>query len=86
MKLEPENKDLYIFQDPKKVLSRAIQPPDYDNIGLALKSLQDSYALTMMQAKSTDIRITFLGKVYSNLPLAIKISKMVMLGRAFNCL
>ena len=39
-----------------------------------------------MQAKSTDLRITFLGKVYSNLPLAIKISKMVMLGRSFNCL
>jgi len=82
---EDDPKDL--FNDPQKVLGRAIQPPHIDNISYALKSLQDSGALTWSIDKSyKSCKITQLGKIYCDLPCDIRICKLCIMGFIFNCL
>lgn len=80
---DPKN----IFEDPQKVLGRAIQPPHIDNISYALKSLQDAGALTWSIDKSyKSCKITQLGKIYCDLPCDIRICKLCIMGFIFNCL
>ena len=80
---DPKN----IFDDPQKVLGRAIQPPHIDNISFALKSLQDAGALTWSTDKSyKSCKITQLGKIYCDLPCDIRICKLCIMGFIFNCL
>ena len=73
-----------LFNDPQKVLGRAIQPPHIDNISYAMKSLQDSGALTWSTDKSyKSCRITQLGKIYCDLPCDIRICKLCIMGYIF---
>lgn len=73
----------YLFEDPKQVLGRAIEPPQLESIALAARNLQDNGALTVSRDTGVLGDITFLGKVYCDLPCEVKISKMILLGLAF---
>lgn len=80
---DPKN----IFDDPQKVLGRAIQPPHIDNISYAYKSLQDNGALTWSMDNSyRSCKITEIGKIYCDLPCDVKICRMCVMGFVFNCL
>jgi HrpA-like RNA helicase len=74
--------DEHLFSNPKVVLGRAIEPPQLESIGIAMKNLQDCGALTAAE-DSTLAEITYLGKVYCDLPCEVKISKLILLGLAF---
>lgn len=58
---------------------------------MAIRSLQDCGAITMEVNKTGALiddtgEITFLGKIYCDLPCEIKISKLILLGKIFGLL
>lgn len=70
------------------MLGRAIEPPQLDSIAMAIRSLQDCGAITIQDKKNgsnTDDtgEITFLGKIYCDLPCEVKISKLILFGKIF---
>jgi len=76
--------DACLFDNPKEVLGRAIEPPQLESIALAARNLQDNGALTTTDDahKNNLGEITFLGKVYCDLPCEVKVTKMILLGLA----
>ena len=57
-----------------------MDPPDIDTIIKAIISLQENGAVTLAKKNYLDINLTFLGKLYSELPLDIKLSRLIVLG------
>ena len=70
--------------EPDKILGRAIQPPNIRNIEAAISNLQNYGALTIPNDKSKTGELTELGKVYSELPIDIKYSRLIMLSFCFD--
>jgi len=79
-----KKEEFYLFDNPKEVLGRAIEPPQLESIALAARNLQDNGALTTVTEGQTNLGdITFLGKVFCDLPCDVKVSRMILLGLAF---
>ncbi|XP_067136468.1 ATP-dependent RNA helicase TDRD9 [Centruroides vittatus] len=75
--------------EPKAVLALAIDPPKLEDIERAILVLKEVGALAMTsngRLTSQDGDLTFVGKVMLHLPLDVKISKLILLGYACNCL
>lgn len=70
--------------EPEKILGRAIQPPNIKNIEAAISNLQNFGALTIPNDKSQTGELTELGKVYSELPIDIKYSRLIMLSFCYD--
>lgn len=75
-----------IFGEPEKVLGRAIEPPNLENIDLAIRLLQDCGAVSLSDDSNPTGEITYLGQIYCDLPMDIRISKLCLLGFVFNSL
>ena len=58
------------------------------DIGYAIKSLQETGALTIPGEgeSARDMRITSLGTLFVNVPCDIKITRLFVLGLAFGCM
>ncbi len=65
---------------PAEVLGKAIQPPEVESIEKAIQSLVDAGAL------DAEERVTFIGRIFSSLPLDIKISRLMIYGHVFGYL
>lgn len=72
--------------EPKKVLSLAIQPPELHDIERTILLLKEAGALTLRTngfINPYDGDLTYAGKVMAQLPIDIKLSKLILLGHAF---
>jgi ATP-dependent RNA helicase DHX57 len=65
---------------PKEILGRALQPPDLQDIECAEKFLIE------MGALNKEEQLTWLGKVYADMPCDIKISRLCLFGYIFGCM
>lgn len=65
---------------PKEILGRALQPPDLQDIEFAEKFLIE------MGALNREEQLTWLGKVYADMPCDIKISRLCLFGYIFGCM
>ena len=72
--------------EPEKILGRAIQPPNIRHIDTAINNLQNYGALTLGTSKSVSGELTELGKVYSEMPIDIKYSRLIIISYAFDML
>lgn len=79
--------------EPKKVLSLAIQPPKLLEIERTILILKEAGALSLKTSRpggyvnnAHDGDLTFVGRIMANLPLDIKLSKLILLGYAFGML
>ena len=70
--------------EPETILGRAIEPPKINHIETAIMNLQNFGALTMPEKAGVTGNLTELGKVYSELPIDIKYSKLIMLAYCFD--
>jgi HrpA-like RNA helicase len=69
--------------EPEEILGRAIQPPAYAKIVKTITNLLDCGALTVLTEKEPTGVLTDLGKIYSELPLDLKHSRLIMIANAF---
>lgn len=65
---------------PALILSRAIQPPNLNEIIATEEYLREMGALT------DDNKLTWLGRVYADMPCDVKISRLCLFGYIFSCL
>ncbi|XP_064484579.1 ATP-dependent RNA helicase TDRD9-like [Ornithodoros turicata] len=75
--------------EPRAILALCLDPPDLGDIERAILALKEVSALTTImdgEFNPYDGDLTFLGKVMANLPLDVRVSKMIILGFVFNCL
>lgn len=70
--------------EPRSILSRAIDPPLLENINLAITNLLVNGALTLPDSKSASGHLTSLGRVFAELPLNIRFSRLIMLAYSIN--
>jgi HrpA-like RNA helicase len=84
--LEKEILKLKIWNqgEPDQILGRAIQPPAYAKILKTITNLLDSGALTIPTEKDPSGVLTELGKIYAELPLDLKHSRLLMIANAFD--
>lgn len=66
-------------EEPEDVLGRAIEPPKLKYISKAIENLKNNGALTIESDSTKSGYLTDLGKVYSELPIDIKYSRLIML-------
>ncbi|XP_017772489.1 PREDICTED: probable ATP-dependent RNA helicase spindle-E [Nicrophorus vespilloides] len=81
-------KTLNINETPKSILGLAIDPPDLQNIQCTVLNLKETGALLMKcrgEFVKDDGDLTFLGTIMRNLPIDIKLSKMICLGLIYCC-
>ncbi|XP_029835089.3 ATP-dependent RNA helicase TDRD9 [Ixodes scapularis] len=77
------------LDEPKAMLALCLDPPDLGDIERAILVLKEVSALTMGAMGSFspyDGDLTFVGRVMAQLPLDVRISKMIILGFVFDCL
>ena len=74
---------VYDCGEPSVILGRAIQPPKLRSIESAIINLKNCGALTVGDSISRSGRLTELGKVYAELPIDIKYSRLIMLAYTF---
>jgi HrpA-like RNA helicase len=73
--------------EPTHILGRAIQPPIIRDIGIAIKLLQETGALTIdLKDDSNSGEITELGKIFVNIPVDIKLTRLFLFGLTFRCM
>ena len=84
--------------EPDEILGRAIQPPELRDIFNAVKNLQQTGALTipppiltengtsMANQEKYKPKITALGKIFVNLPVDLKITRIFLFGMALKCM
>ncbi|XP_054716874.1 ATP-dependent RNA helicase TDRD9-like [Uloborus diversus] len=72
--------------EPKEMLAFALEPPNQRDIETAVLQLKEAFALIPNSNGIYDGDLTFIGRVMANLPLDIKLSKLIVFGYAFNCL
>lgn len=65
---------------PVEILSRAIQPPNINEVIATERYLKE------MGALNDDNNLTWLGKVYADMPCDVKISRLCLFGYIFGCL
>jgi ATP-dependent RNA helicase TDRD9 len=85
--LNEKEKTGWIFEDPAEVLGRAIQPPKLENIKGSVKNLLNVGALQVVRKRGfSTLRITNIGKLFSNVPCDLKLCKLCLMGFLFGCL
>lgn len=93
-KIVLDTKRLGQESEPKRILSMAIQPPRLAEIERTVLLLKEAGALTLKKrlpsgqyvSSPHDGDMTFVGRIMANLPLDIKLSKLILLGYAFGML
>lgn len=75
---------LWEHAEPVIVLGRAIQPPQLNRIEQAINNLRNNGALTEATNETASGNLTPLGRVFAELPIDIKYSRLIMLSFAFD--
>jgi ATP-dependent RNA helicase TDRD9 len=77
-------------EPPATFLSKALDPPDNDNIQNSILILKEIGAMQTFEAdksfKQNDGEITFIGRVLASLPCDIYVGKFIILGHMFSVL
>ena len=69
--------------EPTNILGRAIQPPIIRDIGISIRILQETGALTIDKTDKTSGEITALGRIFVNIPVDIKLTRLFLFGLSF---
>ncbi|XP_022106993.1 putative ATP-dependent RNA helicase TDRD9 [Acanthaster planci] len=77
--------------EPRAILALALEPPNLDNITRTVLLLKEVGALStttggVISPSDSDGDLTFVGRVLANLPVDIRIGKVLLLGHVFDCL
>ncbi|XP_038584819.1 ATP-dependent RNA helicase TDRD9 isoform X1 [Micropterus salmoides] len=75
--------------DPHSLLSKALSPPNLDDIVRTVLQLKEMGALSAKsdgRGQNADGELTFLGQVLAHLPVDLYLGKMIALGHVFGCL
>lgn len=75
--------------EPKKILALAMDPPDLTNLKKTILKLKELGAMFMKiggKYSEDDGDLTVMGLVMASLPLDVHMTKLILLGHAFNCL
>jgi len=82
-----------MFEDPVRVLSRAIESPDDFSICASMENLISIGALKLKKVRFANemlekikVRVTRLGRFYNEIPCDIKLGKFICFGYFFDCL
>lgn len=82
-------KKLKLTDPPKAILALALDPPELKNIDSTILSLKEAGALLVTcrgNEMTSDGDLTFMGEIMCNLPLDVRMSKLIVLGYMFSCL
>lgn len=71
-------------RDPGSYLSAAVDPPSLASIASAITNLHEAGAIKKLA--SNDLSATALGRHLTNLPLDLRLGKLLILGCTFQCL
>ncbi|NXR03423.1 TDRD9 helicase, partial [Sagittarius serpentarius] len=74
---------------PKALLATALSPPSVSDIERTILQLKELGALTtcvQMEENPHDGELTFLGRVLAQLPVDLRLGKLIVLGHVFGCL
>lgn len=74
-----------VFKDPRSVLQIAIERPSFDQIDYAMNFLVSNGAFKYVNKSENKGKITFLGRIYSDLPCNLQIIKLLLYGHIFGC-
>lgn len=74
-----------VFCDPCFVLDVALEKPTDDQIDYALHFLKENGCYIMPNNTSREGTITYLGRVYSDLPCALEVVKLLLYGHMLEC-
>lgn len=76
------------FDEPRILLSHALDPPTLSNLANTILDLKEVGALVDENDsyQMFDGNLTDLGRIMANLPLDVRISKLIMLGHVFGVL
>jgi ATP-dependent RNA helicase TDRD9 len=77
--------------EPKFILSMAIQPPKLTDIERTILELKEVGALTLKKVNNTGVLennphdgdLTYVGRIMANLPIDVRLSKLILLGHTF---
>lgn len=74
--------------EPEEILALSLDPPDLSNLKRTIMLLKETGALfnTDENFSESDGELTDLGRIMANLPMDIRISKLVALGHVFSIL
>ncbi|NWU93303.1 TDRD9 helicase, partial [Upupa epops] len=73
--------------EPKHLLATALSPPSVRDIERTILQLKEMGALTAcVQGNPHDGELTFLGRVLAQLPVDLRLGKLIVLGHVFGCL
>ncbi|KFM80346.1 putative ATP-dependent RNA helicase TDRD9, partial [Stegodyphus mimosarum] len=72
--------------EPLEMLAFALEPPNILDIENAIIQLKEALGLLAKGSNPYDGELTFVGQVMANLPLDIKLSKLIIFGFVFHCL
>ncbi|XP_022706186.1 probable ATP-dependent RNA helicase spindle-E [Varroa jacobsoni] len=73
---------------PKQVLAGFISPPRSEDVGRAIIKLKEVQALQLEHEGKVDLDdgdLTIMGRVMASLPLDVRLSKLILMGFAFDC-
>ncbi|XP_067938858.1 ATP-dependent RNA helicase TDRD9-like [Watersipora subatra] len=77
-------------EEPRAILSSALDPPDMNDIGKSILLLKEAGALAnpkdMRRYNPFDGELTFVGEVLSSLPLSIELGKLLVFGHLLGLL
>ncbi|EAR92519.2 nucleic acid helicase, putative (macronuclear) [Tetrahymena thermophila SB210] len=87
------SQNLRLFEDPVRVLQRAIEAPDDYSICQSMENLMSVGALKLKKIQYTDtqkekikVKVTKLGRFYNDMPCDLKLAKFICFGYFFDCL
>nr|CAH7759338.1 unnamed protein product [Callosobruchus chinensis] len=84
-----QSKMLNLNDTPRQILALALNPPNLKNIEMTIFGLKEMGGLLQTcrgTYTASDGDITFLGTVMANLPVDVRLSKLILLGYLFSCL
>lgn len=70
-------------EEPKQILAMAIQPPKLLDIERTVLLLKECGALSLKKNAAFDGDLTYAGRIMANLPIDVRLSKLILLGHAF---
>lgn len=70
-------------EEPKQILAMAIQPPKLLDIERTVLLLKECGALSLKKNSTFDGDLTYAGRIMANLPIDVRLSKLILLGHAF---
>lgn len=74
-----------VFRDPRAVLQIAIERPSFDQVDYAMNFLTSNGAFRYTDEARKVGKITFLGRIYSDLPCSLQVIKLLLYGHVFGC-